>query len=168
MSARVLLPWAILSGLPTAVARYLVYARVTPCLRSFVIPDATKTTYTACTFRRSAVDTSIRSPAAVMLFLGTGIRVLSNHARLADVLIFTEFGLKISSQVGALRKQAESARAETLLSLGGELASSNCYLELQAGAGGTESHDWTSMLFKMYTRWAETRGFKRECPGRTR
>ena len=65
-------------------------------------------------------------------------------------------------QVGTLRKQAERARAETLLSLGGELSSSNCYLELQAGAGGTESHDWTSMLFKMYTRWAESRGFARE------
>ncbi|CAM9129200.1 unnamed protein product [Ectocarpus sp. 13 AM-2016] len=62
-------------------------------------------------------------------------------------------------KVGALRKQAERARAETLLSLGGELSCSNCYLELQAGAGGTESHDWTSMLYKMYTRWAETKAF---------
>ena len=65
----------------------------------------------------------------------------------------------ICLQVGSLRKQAERARAETLLSLGGELSSSNCYLELQAGAGGTESHDWTSMLFKMYTRWAEAKAF---------
>eukprot|EP00903_Cladosiphon_okamuranus_P015943 g14726.t1 len=62
-------------------------------------------------------------------------------------------------KVAALRKQAERARAEMLLSLGGELSSSNCYLELQAGAGGTESHDWTSILLKMYTRWAESRGF---------
>ncbi|CAM9496190.1 unnamed protein product [Hapterophycus canaliculatus] len=62
-------------------------------------------------------------------------------------------------KVGALRRQAERARAETLLSLGGELSSSNCYLELQAGAGGTESHDWTSMLFKMYSQWANARGF---------
>ncbi|CAN0227875.1 unnamed protein product [Pylaiella littoralis] len=62
-------------------------------------------------------------------------------------------------KVRALRKQAERARTETLLSLGGDSASSNCYLELQAGAGGTESHDWTDMLFKMYTRWAKARGF---------
>ncbi len=67
--------------------------------------------------------------------------------------------------MGALRKQAERARAETLLSLGGDLSSLNCYLELQAGAGGTESHDWTSMLFKMYTRWAEARGFTGESGG---
>lgn len=62
-------------------------------------------------------------------------------------------------QVKVLRKEAERERTETLLSLGGELSSSNCYLELQAGAGGTESHDWTSILYKMYTQWAETRGF---------
>lgn len=65
----------------------------------------------------------------------------------------------LSHQVGLLRKEAERARAETLLALGGDLSSSNCYLELQAGAGGTESHDWTNMLLKMYTRWAEKRGF---------
>eukprot|EP00904_Undaria_pinnatifida_P007920 jgi/Undpi1/4258/HiC_scaffold_16.g07624.m1 len=64
-----------------------------------------------------------------------------------------------TEKVGVLRKEAERERAETLLSLGGELSSSNCYLELQAGAGGTESHDWTSMLYKMYSRWAEARGF---------
>lgn len=67
-------------------------------------------------------------------------------------------------EVAVLRKDAERARTETLLSLGGELSSSNCYLELQAGAGGTESHDWTEMLFKMYTSWAETRGFTGEVP----
>lgn len=66
-------------------------------------------------------------------------------------------------KVRHLRKEAEQTRAETLLALGGDLASSNCYLELQAGAGGTESHDWTSMLFKMYSRWADARGFTREC-----
>lgn len=80
------------------------------------------------------------------------------------MLNFVYRGICVSvvGQVGVLRKEAERERADTLLSLGGELSSSNCYLELQAGAGGTESHDWTSMLYKMYTRWAETRGFTRE------
>ncbi|CAM9263680.1 unnamed protein product [Ascophyllum nodosum] len=62
-------------------------------------------------------------------------------------------------KVGFLRKEAERTRAETLLALSGVLSPSNCYLELQAGAGGTESHDWTSMLLRMYTRWAEAKGF---------
>lgn len=65
-------------------------------------------------------------------------------------------------KVGLLRKEAERARAETLLALSGELSSSNCYLELQAGAGGTESQDWTSMLLRMYRRWAEMKGFSRK------
>ena len=76
--------------------------------------------------------------------------------------VFRRVAPRILRQVRALRKQAERTRAETLLSLGGDLSSSNCYLELQAGAGGTESHDWTSMLFTMYTRSAESRGVTRE------
>ena len=37
--------------------------------------------------------------------------------------------------------------------------SANCYLEIQAGAGGTEAQDWCQMLYRMYTRWAERKGF---------
>jgi peptide chain release factor 2 len=44
----------------------------------------------------------------------------------------------------------------------GEADGNDCYLEIHAGAGGTESQDWASMLLRMYTRWAERRGFKVE------
>lgn len=40
--------------------------------------------------------------------------------------------------------------------------SSDCYLDLQAGSGGTEAQDWTSMLLRMYLRWADAKGFKTE------
>lgn len=44
----------------------------------------------------------------------------------------------------------------------GEHDSANCYLDLQAGSGGTEAQDWAEMLFRMYLRWAEGKGFKTE------
>lgn len=49
---------------------------------------------------------------------------------------------------------------ESLLS--GEADANDCYLEIHSGAGGTESQDWALMLYRMYLRWAERRGFKTE------
>ncbi|WP_395709779.1 peptide chain release factor 2 [Reyranella sp.] len=56
------------------------------------------------------------------------------------------------------RVEAAKARLETLLS--GEADPNNAYVELNAGAGGTEAQDWAEMLARMYTRWAERRGYK--------
>ncbi|MFZ2844033.1 peptide chain release factor 2 [Psychrobacter sp.] len=42
----------------------------------------------------------------------------------------------------------------------GEMDPNNCYLDIQSGSGGTEAQDWAEMLLRMYTRWAETHGFK--------
>ena len=60
--------------------------------------------------------------------------------------------------LGEARAEAAKARLETLLS--GEADANNAYVELNAGAGGTEAQDWAEMLARMYTRWAERRGFK--------
>ncbi len=57
-----------------------------------------------------------------------------------------------------LAKRAEHQRLQSMLS--GEADSFDAYLEVHAGAGGTESQDWASMLFRMYTRWAERKGYK--------
>ena len=59
-----------------------------------------------------------------------------------------------------LHGQAARLRVETLLS--GEADSNDAYLEIHAGAGGTESQDWANMLLRMYTRWAERRKLKVE------
>ncbi len=56
-----------------------------------------------------------------------------------------------------LAAEVETRRIESLLS--GEADGNDCYLEVHAGAGGTESQDWARMLLRMYTRWAERRGF---------
>jgi peptide chain release factor 2 len=61
----------------------------------------------------------------------------------------------------ALRKlKAEVTRRELEALLSGEADNNNTSLEGHAGAGGTESQDWAGMLLRMYTRWAEHRGFK--------
>lgn len=44
----------------------------------------------------------------------------------------------------------------------GDHDSADCYVDLQAGSGGTEAQDWTEMLLRMYLRWAESKGFKTE------
>lgn len=59
-----------------------------------------------------------------------------------------------------LTSRAKLAEMQSLFS--GEADGNDCYLEIHAGAGGTESQDWASMLFRMYSRWAERKGFKCE------
>jgi peptide chain release factor 2 len=59
-----------------------------------------------------------------------------------------------------LRKQVTQQERAALLS--GEADANDCYLEVHAGAGGTESQDWAGMLLRMYTRWADQHGFKVE------
>jgi peptide chain release factor 2 len=58
----------------------------------------------------------------------------------------------------ALQKRAEESRLQSMLS--GEADGNDTYLEIHAGAGGTESQDWASMLYRMYMRWAERKGYK--------
>ncbi len=58
--------------------------------------------------------------------------------------------------------QAEAAKQELQTLLSGEADANDAYLEVHSGAGGTESQDWTEMLTRMYSRWAEARGFKLE------
>src|SRR4051812_22763337 len=62
------------------------------------------------------------------------------------------------SSLLALQKRAEQMRPESMLS--GEADGNDSYIEIHAGAGGTESQDWASMLLRMYTRWAERHGYK--------
>ncbi|HSI42454.1 MAG TPA: peptide chain release factor 2 [Xanthobacteraceae bacterium] len=60
------------------------------------------------------------------------------------------------------RLKSEVARRQLEALLSGEADANDSYLEVHAGAGGTDSQDWALMLLRMYTRWAERRGFKVE------
>jgi peptide chain release factor 2 len=60
------------------------------------------------------------------------------------------------------RVQERAAKAELQALLSGEADSNDCYMQINAGAGGTESQDWAAMLRRMYVRWAESNGYKAE------
>ena len=69
----------------------------------------------------------------------------------------------VQESEGSLRDVAARAKEQEMQSLfSGEADGNDCYVEIHAGAGGTESQDWASMLFRMYTRWAERHGFRWE------
>jgi peptide chain release factor 2 len=88
-------------------------------------------------------------------------------AEMADAIEFVELGEAEADKdveedglatLARLADRADADKVQALLS--GEADANDTYLEIHAGAGGTESQDWAEMLQRMYTRWAERRGYK--------
>ena len=107
----------------------------------------------------------ISQEATLLKTEGEGHEELATKA--ADLLDYLEIAMEekesdlageIEEQYNALLKEIE--RREVLLLLSGEYDTCNAILTFHAGAGGTEAQDWTQMLVRMYTRWAEQHGFK--------
>ena len=73
-----------------------------------------------------------------------------------DVSVIPE----IQEMLDSFKEDFEAIRIKTLLS--GEFDTNNAIIKLNAGAGGTEACDWCGMLYRMYTRWAERKGFTLE------
>ena len=71
-----------------------------------------------------------------------------------------EGGLVAEAEASLKALQARASELELQTLLSGEADGNDAFLEIHAGAGGTESQDWASMLLRMYMRWAERRGFK--------
>lgn len=67
---------------------------------------------------------------------------------------------EIEEQLSELEREYEAIKIKTLLS--GEYDKDNAILNLHSGAGGTEACDWVSMLYRMYLRWAESKGYSTE------
>ncbi len=89
--------------------------------------------------------------------------------RLDDALTLIELGemeddaasvAEAEKDLRALGETIAKRQLESLLS--GEADANDCYLEIHAGAGGTEAQDWAEILLRMYTRWAEAHGYKVE------
>ena len=91
------------------------------------------------------------------------------ESEMADAIEFVEMGEAEGDadveregldSLAGLADRADRDKVQALLS--GEADGSDTYLQINAGAGGTESQDWADMLLRMYARWAERRGFKVE------
>lgn len=67
---------------------------------------------------------------------------------------------EVAEELKDFKKEFDKVKISTLLS--GEYDKYNAILKINAGAGGTESCDWASMLYRMFTRWAESKGYKTE------
>ena len=90
-------------------------------------------------------------------------------SEMADAVEFVEMGeaegdadieAEGLASLARLAERADADKVQALLS--GEVDGNDTFLEIHAGAGGTESQDWAEMLLRMYARWAERKGFKVE------
>ena len=68
--------------------------------------------------------------------------------------------LAVVADVDRFQKQIEALEFQRMFS--GKMDSANAFVDIQAGAGGTEAQDWAEMLLRMYLRWCESRGWKTE------
>ncbi|MGB2474810.1 MAG: peptide chain release factor 2 [Litorivicinaceae bacterium] len=88
---------------------------------------------------------------------------------LSDQTELTEMLIEEGDKDGLAEVDEELERLEALVAglefrrmFSGEADGNDCYLDIQAGSGGTEAQDWANMLLRMYLRWSEKKGFKVE------
>jgi peptide chain release factor 2 len=105
---------------------------------------------------RQGLDDGIRFIQGLTRALEDNVGLIELGEEEGDESVVAEAEAAIRSLSGEIKAR----QVETMLS--GEADANDSYLEIHAGAGGTESQDWASMLLRMYTRWAERRRFKVE------
>jgi peptide chain release factor 2 len=105
---------------------------------------------------RNQLDQGIKSVDVLSRALSDNIELIAMGEAEKDAQVVAEAEAALKD----LRQQAGKAELQTLLS--GEADAKDAYLEIHAGAGGTEAQDWAEMLVRMYTRWAEQHGYKVE------
>ncbi|QZD92654.1 peptide chain release factor 2 [Qipengyuania xiapuensis] len=110
----------------------------------------------AITQEQKRLETAINTVREIESEMGDAIEFVEMGDAEGDDDIVSE-GL---ASLSALAERADRDKVQALLS--GEADANDTYIEIHAGAGGTESQDWAEMLFRMYARWAERRGFKVE------
>ena len=103
---------------------------------------------------RTRLENAINACRNLETELGDNVDMIELGEAECDAEIVSECEAALSD----LQARAERMEVETLLS--GEADANDAFIEVHAGAGGTESQDWASMLLRMYMRWAEKKGFK--------
>ncbi|MGE7207322.1 peptide chain release factor 2 [Sphingomonas sp. NPDC019816] len=105
---------------------------------------------------RRRLDEAITATRAIENELSGTVELIE----LAEMEGDEELEKEAVASLGELAKKAEGDKVKALLA--GEADANDSYIEINAGAGGTESQDWAGMLQRMYTRWAERHGMKVE------
>ncbi len=105
---------------------------------------------------RTRLETGITSVDEIETELSDNVELIELGEAEEDDDVVVEAEAAIADLAG----KVEKARLHALLS--GEADGNDCYLEVHAGAGGTEAQDWAQMLLRMYARWAESHGYKIE------
>lgn len=100
---------------------------------------------------------SLEQVVSLLGTLGDSLTDLSDLAEMAAEENDASALDDVASELTELEGQLASLEFRRMFQ--GELDNANCYLEIQAGSGGTEAQDWAEMLLRMYLRWAEQRGF---------
>ncbi len=102
---------------------------------------------------RTRLEKTVKDHAALEQDFADTVELIGLAEAEGDEAIMAE----AQSALEGLRKR--TAKRELLSLLSGEADANDCYLEVHAGAGGTESQDWAEMLLRMYIRWAESHGY---------
>ena len=105
---------------------------------------------------RNRLDSAVSAVRSISEELEATLEI----AELADAEGDSDMLDEAAEALAKLSKRAADAELEALLS--GEADANNAFVEIHAGAGGTESQDWANMLLRMYLRWAQSRGFSTE------
>lgn len=105
---------------------------------------------------RTKLDQALGAYKTLASELANGVGLLEMAEAEADAALITE------AEQSLIQLQAKAAQRELESLLSGEADGNDCYLEVNAGAGGTEAQDWAQMLLRMYSRWAEQHGYKIE------
>jgi len=103
---------------------------------------------------RNRLDAQISEIKEIEQSLSDNVELIALGEEEGDADIVAEAEAVLES----LQEKAERQHLQSLLS--GEVDGNDAYLQVNAGAGGTEAQDWAEMILRMYTRWAEQRGFK--------